>query len=232
MLRDVVWDSLRRVCPYKVRAWIKSRRLFYPVSKVVFGNAVYSSSYYEDVERLEKESVEPIAAWIVARFRPHRVLDVGCGPGHFMQALGKHGVSVFGVDVSPQALRMVREKGLACAEHDLTDPKVRLPGTPYDLVISCEVAEHLEAQHALTFVSKLTEGADNVYITAAVPGLVAPGLYHVNEQPNDYWIGLFTQRGFELDTVATEIARAVFGTGKIIEYLARPMVFRRLIGLR
>jgi SAM-dependent methyltransferase len=227
MLLHFFWDCLRRVCPGRIRRWIKCQRWFYPVSKAIFGNAVYSRSYFEDVERIESESVEHIAEWIFARFHPQRVLDVGCGPGHFMQALSRRGVKVFGVDISPQALRKVREKGLEGAQHDLTDSKVPLPGLPYDLVITCEVAEHLEPQQAPTFVSKLTEGTDIVYLTAAEPGLAGPGLYHVNEQPNEYWIALFAQRGFELDILATEDARRVFSKGIVVDYLARPLVFRR-----
>jgi SAM-dependent methyltransferase len=227
MVRHYVWDSLRRVCPGKLRRWIKSRQWFYPVSVIVFGNAVYSKSYYEDVERLENDSAEHIAEWVKSHLGPRRVLDVGCGPGHMMQALTKRAVHVFGVDISPQALHKVRQKGLACESHDLTNAAVPLPGLPYDLVMSCEVAEHLKARYARTFVGKLTTASETVYLTAAEPDGIATGLYHVNEQPNEYWVRLFGERGFDLEVNLTENARSAFKSANVIGYLARPMVFRK-----
>lgn len=226
-VRSTVWDVLRRVTPVRLRGKIKAYPWFTPVTKALFGNEAYSTSYYEDVERIERASVEHIAIWIVENLKPRRILDVGCGPGHLMAALHRHRVEVFGVDLSRAALTKVAEKRLPAEQFDLRSAGTELPGSPYDLVVSCEVAEHLDARFAETFVSKLTAAAPIVYMTAAEPDAsIGIGLYHVNEQPNVYWIELMKRVNFVLDEAATKNARQSFSDQSIVSYLAKPLVFR------
>lgn len=122
MLRSLVYDRLRLLASPRVRRWFKSRSWFVPVSRAIFGNAVYSRSYYADLERIEGSSVETISAWVVENLVPRRIVDVGCGPGHLMEAFAKRGVSVYGVDISPEAIRRVKERGLEAGLFDLTKP--------------------------------------------------------------------------------------------------------------
>ncbi len=226
-VRGVVYDVLRRLTPRRLRGWLKRRRWFMPLLAATVGEQAYSKSYYEDVERLERESVQWMAEWITRYLRPSSVIDVGCGPGHLMAALASRGVRVYGVDISSAALRAVRSKGLHAERFDLRDPHRRLPGGPYELAISCEVAEHLEEQYAGLFVRKLTEAAPVVYMTAYEPKPgVAPGLYHVNEKPHTYWIQLMSDQGYVLDKEATENARAFLNREGVIDYLRRPLIFR------
>jgi hypothetical protein len=53
------------------------------------------------------------------------------------------------------------------------------------------------------------------------------GLYHVNEQPNAYWVDLMRSFGYELDRSATDAARSRLATEAVIEYLRKPMIFVR-----
>lgn len=229
-MREIIYDRLRVLANPSVRRWVKNQPWFIPVSRRLFGNNVYSDSYNADIERIEKESVEQIAEWIADELAPGRAIDIGCGPGHLMAALHQRGVEVFGVDIADAALRRVAQKGLSAQRFDLTVPDQRLPGIPYDLAISCEVAEHLDPQHAGRFIEHLTSAAPRVYLTAAEPNKqIGPGLYHVNEQPNEYWMRLFDQRGFVLDVALTRSARSALAAAgdRVIEYLRRPMVFTR-----
>jgi SAM-dependent methyltransferase len=228
MLRAVVWDRLRRLAPYPVRRWIKRQGWFRPVSARVFGHRVYSRSYYADIDRLEAASVEHIAEWIGAQVRPKRVLDVGCGSGLLMAALHRRGIEVYGVDISREGIALVRRRGLRGEVFDLSKAARPLPGTPYDLALSCEVAEHLEARHATLFADRLAAAAPLIYLTAAEPDpAMGPGLHHFNEQPNEYWIALLRQRGAELDSALTQDARSFLAGREVISYLRRPMIFRR-----
>lgn len=227
-MRGKIYDTLRAHTPHKYRKWFKRQKWFFPVSRVLFGNEVYSRSYYADVERLEKDSVQHIATWIVENLKPGRVIDVGCGPGHLMEALHQRGVEVFGVDISTAALGIVAKRGLKAERFDLTQKDRPLPGAPYDLVISCEVAEHLEEQHARNFVRLLTEAGSRIYMTAAEPTTGGGvGLYHFNEQPNSYWIALLAERGFRYETELTERCRETLRAANVISYLAVAMVFTR-----
>lgn len=228
MIRSALFNRLRVLSPYPLRQVIKRQPWFVPLSRVIFGNEVYCESYYKDVERLEGASVPVIAEWIREELRPQRVIDIGCGPGHLARALADRGIEVFGVDISDQAIAATRAKGLACEKFDLTIPGSTLPDVPYDLAVSCEVAEHLEEKYAARFVGHLCAAARTVYLTAAEPDpSVGLGLYHMNEQPNEYWIKLFEEQGYVYDKAATGEARRIFAGANVISYLAKPMVFRK-----
>ena len=64
----------------------------------------------------------------------------------------------------------------------------------FDLVMCIEVAEHLSAQRAESFVSELCAVGRCILFSAAIPG--QGGTNHLNEQYPSYWIKLFAERGF------------------------------------
>lgn len=227
MLRTRAWDVLRRATPPAWRRRLKQHTWFTPVTARLFGHAVYSRSYYDDIERLEAESAPRIAAWIAEHLAPRTAIDVGCGSGLLMDALRRRGIDVHGIDASTEGIRRARARGLSADVLDLTSD-LPLPGAPYDLAVSCEVAEHLDARHAPRFVDRLVEAAPVVFLTAAEPESgVGPGLHHVNEQPHSYWIDLLRARGYGLDRDATDDARGALADPRVVEYLRRPLVFRR-----
>lgn len=53
-------------------------------------------------------------------------LDLGCGPGRLVAALGERGITALGVDTSPHAVGLARQRGAAVLERSVFD---RLPGT-------------------------------------------------------------------------------------------------------
>jgi 2-polyprenyl-3-methyl-5-hydroxy-6-metoxy-1,4-benzoquinol methylase len=194
-LRAFVYDVIRRRTTPRVRQFIKSRQWVMPLVARLFGRDIYSRSYYEQVEEAEQASVQAIATWIRLTLKPIRVVDVGCGPGHLIEALHKGGIDVLGLDYSDAARGFVSQKGLPFETLDLTT-RGMVPGSPWDLAVCCEVAEHRDARHADTFVENLTSASSTVFLTAAEVG--QGGLNHVNEQPNSYWIEKFDHRGFAL----------------------------------
>lgn len=227
MLRARAWDMLRQATPPAWRRRLKRSAWFAPVTARLFGNAMYSRSYYDDIERLEAESAPRLAAWIAERLAPRTTIDIGCGSGLLMDALRRHGIEVHGVDASAEGIRRARARRLPVEALDLTSDRP-LPGGPYDLAVSCEVAEHLDARHAARFVERLADAAPTVFLTAAEPDSgIGPGLHHVNEQPHAYWIALMRRRGYRLDDEATSDARRALADPRIVEYLRRPLVFRR-----
>ncbi len=227
-VRGKVYDSLRNRTSYRMRRWLKSQSWFVPLSKVVWGNEVYSQSYYESVEKIEASSVQHISEWIAANLQPKRMIDVGCGPGHMMASLAKRGIETYGVDISTAALARVKDKHLQAQQFDLTGDAA-LPGIPYDLAVCCEVAEHLDEKYACQLVQHLTLAAPVIYMTAAEPmdaEIDGIGLYHVNEQPNAYWIEMMRERNYRLDERATNDCREYLSTRDVTPYLQVPMIFR------
>jgi SAM-dependent methyltransferase len=49
------------------------------------------------------------------------VLDIGCGPGRFVEALGCVGVPALGVDLSREAVRQARRRGVPALLRDVRD---------------------------------------------------------------------------------------------------------------
>lgn len=95
---------------------------------------------------------------------PGEVLDVGCGAGGLLAALGERGWRLHGVDVAAKAIAAAREvlaaHGLA-AELEVADAASWTPSRTYDLVTS-------------TFALPLTRGAQQgVY--RVLRAAIAPG---------------------------------------------------------
>src|ERR1700676_4536689 len=53
------------------------------------------------------------------------VLDVGCGPGRMVAALGGRGIPALGVDPAPAAVALTRRRGAPALQRSVFD---RLPG--------------------------------------------------------------------------------------------------------
>lgn len=225
---ELIFDFLRRISHPKFKNWFKKQWWFTPLLKKTINHGAYSKSYYDDIERKESKSVQIIAKWIYEYLKPKKIIDVGCGPGHLMNALRNYGINTFGVDISQEAIKRTKGKGLSAIFFDLTKSELTLPGIPYDLAISCEVAEHLEEPFARIFIEKLTNAANAIFMTAAEP--CQGGLYHYNEKPNEYWIALVKEFGFEFDNKATEDARRALCVKDVVGYLHKPMIFKKKNG--
>ncbi len=74
--------------------------------------------------------------------QPGKMLDIGCGCGHLMEAARKRGWSIGGYDVDPVATQKVADRlgvEVACGDFHSCDV-----GTGYDLVAMHQVLEHLK----------------------------------------------------------------------------------------
>lgn len=153
----------------------------------------YSGEFYDDQEAGSLRSAREIVPLILDWIQPKSVLDVGCGTGTWLSVFQQHGVrEILGLDgdyVDRKRLLIPIDRFRAC---DLTEPP-NLSGE-FDLVMSLEVAEHLPAQHADTFINKLTGFGPAVLFSAAIP--FQGGEHHVNEQWPDYWNAKFVARNF------------------------------------
>jgi SAM-dependent methyltransferase len=138
------------------------------------------------------EVIVPIAIKLV---QPMSVIDVGCGDGTWLSVFAEHGIGDFiGIDgkwVDEKLLRISKEHFIT---RDLTKP-FRI-NRKFDLVVSVEVAEHLPKQCAEAFVNTLVSLGSVVLFSAAI--VLQGGTNHVNEQWPDYWMKLFSKRGYVL----------------------------------
>jgi 2-polyprenyl-3-methyl-5-hydroxy-6-metoxy-1,4-benzoquinol methylase len=114
-------------------------------------------AYYESLWEGVPEGLAPADARMRERFllqwvarmsdhagHPARVLDVGCGEGHFAAALTREGAEVVAIDVAAEPLRraLVRAPQL---DVRLVEPEGELPfeHASFDVVWAGEVIEHV-----------------------------------------------------------------------------------------
>ena len=159
----------------------------------------YKDDFYAFLSSFAIRSAQRVVPIVQAATGAATIADFGCGEGAWLSVWKQAGLRVQGVDgdyVNRHRLLIDASEFLAA---DLSQ-HVNL-GRRFDLVQSLETAEHLLEDYAATFVSTLTAHADMVLFSAAVPG--QGGEHHVNEQPLEYWRGLFRAHGY----VAVDIVR-------------------------
>jgi SAM-dependent methyltransferase len=140
------------------------------------------------------------------------VADIGCGSGVYAAELQSRGLKVLGCEYGARPLRWARRLGVNAVPFDLSKAGSSLPGRPYDLAISLEVAEHVPPVFADRFVEFMCETSDRIVLTAAPPG--QGGYGHINEQPKEYWIEKFERRGFSVSVATTALlTRRLQGDG-------------------
>jgi cyclopropane fatty-acyl-phospholipid synthase-like methyltransferase len=197
------------------------------VRRIVGRNEMYGHGYFEEAEKTTRASAGVIAATVCDELAPASALDVGCGTGAVLAALQTRGVRVFGIDYADAALDFCRERGLEVRKVDLEAETLPLLERTFDVVISTEVAEHLDARHADRYVGLLCDSAEGaVVFTAATPR--QGGYDHVNEQPHGYWISKFERRGFVYDATRSGRWRDMWRDGGAADwYWRNVMVFLR-----
>jgi hypothetical protein len=94
----------------------------------------------------------------------------------------------------------------------------------YDLVMSVEVAEHINPEGSDTFCRNLINAcAHRILLTAAPPG--QPGTGHINCRKHDYWIETLGSFGAKYNAEDTDTARRCLGED-LLKLGKNLMVFR------
>ena len=155
---------------------------------------IYDEDFFKDRNAATRYAAGKILD-IVASTLPtiNSAADVGCGVGTWLSVLKEQGVNdVHGFDghwVNQDLLQIPVD---AFTKSDLQKP-LAAP-RKFDLAISLEVAEHLPAACADTFVQSLTDLADFVLFSAAIPH--QGGVNHLNEQWQSYWAEKFEAKNY------------------------------------
>jgi SAM-dependent methyltransferase len=127
--------------------------------------------------------------------KPKSVIDVGCGLAQWLKVFQDFRIEeVLGVDgchVPLDRLNISASEFFAC---DLKNFDFDFVSKRFDLLLSLEVAEHLEEPYAYKFVETLTKLSDQIIFAAAVPNQT--GENHFNEQYPDYWESIFKEFGY------------------------------------
>ena len=154
--------------------------------------------YNERFFQLNTEDSSPMAAYMVPRLTDllelKTVLDLGCARGLYVAAFMENGVTAIGLEGARAAVENpVRRATLI--RHDL---RKKLPRLRYmfDLILSIEVAEHIEPEYEKVYIDNLTKHfAPYIVMTAAPPGQA--GECHINLKPKEYWVEKIEARSYE-----------------------------------
>ena len=199
------------------------------------------------------QAYDKLAAIVYSVLRPKSVIDVGAGCGNLLSRLYELSGQTLVYDAvdAPQCRQAIYDAGTEIPIEkywwrDLRYPQPVFPIThdnpnpglsdytrpnavttpPYDLAISVEVAEHLPADSAVSYLKFLTDMSDTVLFSGAVPG--QGGVGHVNEQEWTYWLSFFNTFGYYYDAHTTNrIREALHGKLAPIWWYEYVGVFRR-----
>jgi hypothetical protein len=179
----------------------------------------YDGAFFEAQSDGSKRSAEIVVPIVIGAVRPKSVVDVGCGVGAWLREFERAGITDYlGIDgqyVPLEQLLIPRQRFCAL---DLVTNRLSLERT-YDLAISLEVAEHLPATQAESFICSLVELALAILFSAAVP--FQGGTGHINEQWQEYWRGLFQKFDF---TSVDFVRPRIWGNPKVAWWYQQNMV--------
>lgn len=121
------------------------------------------------------------------------VADFGCGPGIFLRQFMLAGLDVEGFDYghqAPENLVIPHEKFIQAEPGELFSPSRK-----YDLALSLDVADHLQAGHEHNLLDTLAAASDIIIFAAAAHR-------HESDRPENvrwpwHWIRLFGERDFQ-----------------------------------
>ena len=170
------------------------------------------------------DAVRHYQAPYAAEFRPGgRVLDIGCGPGVFLEALRATGRHAVGVDASPDDVAEARRRGHeviqadAIAHLETTDER-------YDGIFCAHLVEHLPAEAAVRLVQgahrSLLPGGKLVVLTPDVRDLEVMterfwlDLTHVRPYPAVLLAGICRESGFDVLRAGNDMRSGRFGSWK------------------
>ncbi len=153
----------------------------------------YNSFFYSVQRQRSGRSAHQVVELVNAIVRPISVVDVGCGIGAWLSEWRNQGVTdVLGIDGDWVDRGLLQIPSEQFAPHDLSVPFETVRS--YDLVMSLEVAEHLDKETASPFLDLLTSLGQVILFSAAIPN--QGGQHHVNERWQGDWARDFADRGF------------------------------------
>lgn len=152
----------------------------------------YSEDFFLKYQDDSLRSAREIIPLLLQFIKPNSVIDVGCATGAWLSVFKEHGIQdILGLDGhASHSLLLIGETQYR--QIDLSTPFEL--GRKADLALSLEVAEHLPAECAVTFIQSLVKIASVILFSAAIPG--QGGTNHRNEQWPEYWAELFCVHGY------------------------------------
>ena len=105
-------------------------------------DAIHEEGYYQS----QSSGNEIRHSIFLSKFKPkdkeQRLMDIGCGNGHFVRKASSHGWYSTGIDVSEKAISLAKKKGIDnCVHGSIEEVSERFD--PFDVITAFEVLEHV-----------------------------------------------------------------------------------------
>ncbi|NIN69420.1 MAG: methyltransferase domain-containing protein [Anaerolineae bacterium] len=161
---------------------------------------------------------------LAERYTPKTVIDFGCGIGSILEGfLEAQTPEVQGIEISEVAWEYASERIKPFMKRqDITKP---LDVGKHDLVITLEVAEHIDPAGTDTFVQNLVDAAKEVIIFTAAPNEEGNPT-HINCHPMTFWAAKFRARGFEPSDTETTLVQKLWSPEGLPEKMQPPAYYR------
>lgn len=177
--------------------------------------STYDSSSYEGGLKYSAHFRQLLATALVEKLGLGSVLELGCGPGHFLRHFKLQGVSCVGIDgcqLSPEEL-VIPEEDFRCLDLTVVDDiRSHLPENfEPDLMLSLEMLEHWPVEHDRRFFELLRQlDSEWVILSVARPGQAPmPGEAHPNCQEVDEVIRKMSLIGYKVDNQVSDLVRGL-----------------------
>ncbi len=132
-----------------------------------------------------------VVPWIIARFSPVTVSDVGCGDGSWLSVFKeKYSCVIDGYDKKYTKNMLIEESEF----HSVDLNYGMIPGIKSDICLSLEVGEHLSKSAAKLLIFAVTKISPVVIFASGIP--LQGGWRHKNEQWQSYWRDIFAEFGY------------------------------------
>lgn len=148
----------------------------------------YNSQYYKKHLSGSYLSAKEILKYLINNLPISSIIDFGCGAGTWCLAAKELGIKIItGIDLHSYDSSYMLLPQNSYLKYDLRHA-LNL-NQKYDLVISVEVAEHIDNSYSNIFIENLCRHGDLILFSAAMP--FQGGTEHINEQPCSYWMNIF-----------------------------------------
>ena len=154
----------------------------------------YDRSFYEQLHLSSRSSAEEIVPFLLEKYHPKSIIDVGCGGGEFINEFKQSGVSAIGVE-GDWVLPLYEKHPEWLIIANLSE-KIEIK-TVFDIALCLEVAEHIHESFSDTLIENLVSLSNRIVFSAAIPGQSGTG--HINLRYPEYWAKKFAKHGFFLE---------------------------------
>lgn len=156
----------------------------------------YSHYFFARMKR-SKDWQIAVGKKIEEAYEFESVMDIGCAAGYYLEGILDGGAKrVLGLEYSYDNVEPFVSEDMK-EFIQFGNAMEKIDHGQFDCCMSIEVAEHILQGKTDEFVDNLTSSSkDMIIFTAAPPGQRGTG--HINEQPRDFWVKKFKDRGFKL----------------------------------